>query len=120
MDKDDVKKAFAQLDYSIANSKDIITGHQQNKQTIKTEISRISNSKKSKLERLQKDINDTKIAQQKKSKRVVKDREKKSFDSQIDSRKKQIEAIDKKIIDERKKISEWEKIKKVIKLKQTK
>lgn len=120
MDKEDAKKALAKLDYSIANSKDIISGLQQNKQTIKSDISRISISKKNRLELLQKGINDTKLPQQKKSKRVVKDREKKTFDSQIDSRKKQIEALDKRIVDERKKISEWEKIKKAIKLDQTK
>lgn len=119
MDKEEAKKALAQLDFNIANSKNAIAGLMKNKQSIKTDINRISASKKSKLEHLQKDINGTTIAQQKKRKRDSRDREKKSFESRIDSKKKEIEIIDKKIVDERKKISEWETIKKAIKLDQT-
>ena len=119
MDKEDAKKALAELDYNIANSKNIIAGLVQNKQSIKSDINGISAVKKSRMEHLQKDINGTRIAQQKKRKRDSRDREKKSFDSRIDSKKKQIESIDKRIADERKKISEWETIKKAIKLDQT-
>lgn len=116
MDKDEAKKALAQLDYNISNAKNIIAGLEQNKQTFKTDISRISTSKKNRLEHLQKDINEAQIAQQKKRKRDTRDREKKSYDDRINSKKKQIENIDTRIANERKNISECDKMKKAIKL----
>lgn len=115
MDKDEEKKALAQLGHYIANSKNAIAGLMQNKQSIKSDINGISASKKSRMESLQKDINGTRIVQHKKRKRDSRDREKKSFDSRIDNKKKQIESIDKRIAAERKKISEWRTIKKAIK-----
>jgi hypothetical protein len=118
MDKDEAKKALAQLDYYIANSKNVIAGLMQNKQSIKSDINGISASKKGRMEYLQKNINGTRIAQQKKRKRDSKDREKKAFDSRIESKRNQIENIDTRIADERKKISDWETTKKAIKLDQ--
>ena len=118
MDKDEAKKALAQLDYNIANSRNIIAGYIKEKQSIKANINGISTSKKSRMQHLQKDINGTRITQQKRRKREIRDREKKSFDSRIDSKKKQIDNIDARIAHERKRISEWDKIKKAIKLDQ--
>lgn len=119
MDKDEAKNAIAKLDYDIANSKVTIAGLEQRKQAIKVEINGITTSKKSRMEHLQKEINETKIEQQKKRKRDARDKEKKSFDGRIDGKKKQIENNDTKIASERKKISELKKIKKAIKLDQT-
>ena len=118
MDKDTAKKALAQLDYNISNTKNIIAGLEENKQTLKTDISRISTSKNNKLEHLQKGINGTQITQQKKRKRDTRDKEKMSFDDRITSKKKQKENIDTRIAKERKNISECDKMKKAIKLDQ--
>jgi exonuclease VII large subunit len=118
MDKDQAKKALAQLDYDISTAKDIIAGLEQKKQAIKADISQITTSKKNRLEQWQKDINGTQNAQQKKRKRDARDRGKKSYDARINIKKKQIENFNTRIADERKKISERDKMKKAVKLDQ--
>lgn len=118
MDKIETKTALAALDYKIAGAKQNIADLERNKQIIKSEIHSISISKKSRIDSLQKEIKNTRIIQQKKRKRDEREKERKSFDSSIDSKKKYIQNIDARIASERKKISEWMMQKKAIKLAQ--
>jgi len=115
MDKENAKKIIAEIDYRITRKMSSIASLNKDNLKLKNELSRIRASKKERLSKLQDNINSTKLTQQKKNKREGKKREAKSFDNQINNKKKQIERVTVRIADEREKISKLREKKQLIK-----
>lgn len=116
MDKEKAKEAIAQIDYQISVINQTIASYKQLKQRLKSELSRIKIRKKARLKSIQDDINRTRLPQQKTSKRATKERESKSFDSQITSKQREIERVDSNILDKEKEIANLKTTKQGIKL----
>ncbi len=119
MNKEETKKALAEINYRISVVKSSISSLEEQKQRIKVDVSKIISDKNDRLKRLQKEITNTKVSKAKTIKRASRDREKKSFENNLENKRKQIQNIDTQIINKRKEISDLGVIKQKIRLAET-